>query len=421
MVRFGPFSLDPRTWSLSRDRSPVDLSPRLVQILACLIERSGDIVTKDELFNRFWPDVTVTENTLTRAIADIRKALEDDADEPRYVQTSARRGYRFVGEVAPVSIDPSSASAPPETVNAFQDWVRGRLALESLDPSRLPEAFQAFEHAAADLPHYAPAHAGLANAYLLRFEVSRISGSPDLELLARGTTAAREACRLDPQLGEGWAALGHLLTLAQQVEEARASARHAVSLESGNWRHHFRLAFATWGEERLRSVDPTLALMPTCAAAHMLAAMVFVARGALATALASAKRGAELQDGQGGAALLPAAGCSWLAGLICLSLDEHATGPARAHFQREVAAERRNGIYGREFAARARAQLQRLDEPETLQPGVHDEKVAGLERMLAAAPPGPTGWSIPIDPAFKSLRQHPRFHQVLRVLAARAA
>ncbi len=127
------------------------MSPRLVQILACLIERTGGIVTKDELFRRFWPDVTVTENTLTRAIADLRKALDDDAAQPRYVQTSARRGYRFVGEAAAVAAGPPT-SEEPEGGNAFQDWVRGRLALESLDESRLAEAFQALQRAAADLP-----------------------------------------------------------------------------------------------------------------------------------------------------------------------------------------------------------------------------------------------------------------------------
>ena len=74
----------------------MDLSPRLVEILGYMVERDGDIVTKDELLERFWPDVNVTENTLTRAIADIRKAI----GRCRGAAVSAdgsRRGYRFVG------------------------------------------------------------------------------------------------------------------------------------------------------------------------------------------------------------------------------------------------------------------------------------------------------------------------------------
>ena len=73
MIRFGRFTIDTRTWRLARDGQPCDLSPRLVEILAYVIERDGAIVTRDELLDRFWPDVHVTENTLTRAIADIRR------------------------------------------------------------------------------------------------------------------------------------------------------------------------------------------------------------------------------------------------------------------------------------------------------------------------------------------------------------
>ena len=103
MIRFGPFQVDPRTWTLSRDGAAVDLSPRLVEILGYLAARGGDIVTKEELLDRFWPGVNITDNTLTRAVADIRKALGDDAGHPIYLQTAARRGYRFVGESTTVA------------------------------------------------------------------------------------------------------------------------------------------------------------------------------------------------------------------------------------------------------------------------------------------------------------------------------
>ena len=60
---FGPFTVDSRTWLLSREGSQIELSPRLVEILAYVVERDGEIVSKDELLDRFWPDVHVTENT----------------------------------------------------------------------------------------------------------------------------------------------------------------------------------------------------------------------------------------------------------------------------------------------------------------------------------------------------------------------
>src|SRR5262245_1026337 len=163
MVRFGPFAIDSRTWTLSRDGAAVDLSPRLVEILAYLVEQNGAVATKEELLDRFWPDVHVTENTLTRAIADIRKALGDAADQPRVVQTLARRGYRFVGEM-----DAAEPAGDP-----FRLWVSGRLALESLDRSRLDEARAAMQAAARAMPDYAPAHAGVANACVVAFETTR--------------------------------------------------------------------------------------------------------------------------------------------------------------------------------------------------------------------------------------------------------
>ena len=158
MIAFGSFQIDPRTWLLTNADKPVDLSPRLVEILAFIVERHGDIVTKNELLERFWPDVHISDNTLARAIADIRKALGEDASAPRYLATASRRGYRFAGEKPTIT----------EAADPFQDWVKGRLALDSLDASRLNDAVRAFERAAVELPRYAPAHAGLANAYLLQ-------------------------------------------------------------------------------------------------------------------------------------------------------------------------------------------------------------------------------------------------------------
>src|SRR6185436_19328153 len=155
----------------------------------------------------------IAENTLTRAIADIRKAIGDSPDNSKYVQTLARRGYRFVPSVDAVvdSTRPSGSGAgEPEATGSkrpdsdpFRDWVKGRLALDSLDRSQLSEAVAAFERAVTELPNYAPAHAGLANAYLLQFETTRSGSVPDRELLTKATNSARQACIVEPTLGEG--------------------------------------------------------------------------------------------------------------------------------------------------------------------------------------------------------------------------
>lgn len=358
MIRFGPFEVDPRTWTLSRDGRAVDLSPRLVEILAHLAARPGAIVTKDELLERFWPEVSVSENTLTRAVADIRKALGDDAANPTYVQTLARRGYRFVGEgpAGPGQTDrdgPATATGGAAAgEDPFQAWVKGRLALDSLDSRKLVKAIAAFERAVVDLPAYAPAHAGLANAYLLRFEQTRSGSVPDRNLLTQAMAAARRACAVDPSLGEGWAVLGYLLSAAGKTEEAQAAARRATALEPDNWRHQYRLAYSTWGEERLRAVDKVLTLKPGFAPARMLSAMVFIARGALDRAEREATLGAESQREQrNDRTPLPAVGLHWLRGLVLAAKGESAR--ALECFDEEIATGASGHVYAREFAANA--------------------------------------------------------------------
>jgi DNA-binding winged helix-turn-helix (wHTH) protein len=350
-LQFPPFTIDVQRRRLMREGEAVDLSPRLVEILAHLAGRPAELVSKDDLLDRFWPDVHVTENTLTRAIADIRKALGDVAGEPRYIQTVARRGYRFIASVdsaAPVA-EPRDASG----TNPFLDWVKGRVSLEALDASKLPEAIAAFERAVIATPDYAPAHAGLANACFLQFEQTRTSNVPERALLTRAIAHARKATELDAHLGEGWSTLGFLLSAAGEVEEARAVARHAAALEPTSWRHHFRLAIATWGEERLRAVDRTLALYPDFAPAHFLASMVFIARHAMTQAEQTAAKASAAQTATTGVegVQFPSVGAHWLHGLLLLR--RNAIGPAILSFVREIDESRESRVYGREFRLNA--------------------------------------------------------------------
>lgn len=370
MIRFGPFQVDPRTWTLSRDGEAVELSPRLVEILGYLAARGGEIVTKEELLDRFWPGVNITDNTLTRAIADIRKSLGDDAGNPIYLQTAARRGYRFVGESPGAAAAPLARAATPIAGKGepgpstalgagddpFKAWVKGRLALDSLDVNRLPGAVAAFERAASELPAYAPAHAGLANAYLMQFERTRLGSVPDRALLTRAIAAAERACAIDPSLGEAWATLGYLLSASGAGDEGQAAARRAAALEPDNWRHQFRLAYATWGEERLRAVDTTLRLKPGFAPARMLSAMVFIARGALDRAEREASLAADSQrQHRNDQTPLSPVGMNWLRGLIVTVRGDRAG--ALGCFDEEIAGGATGHIYGREFMVNARVAI----------------------------------------------------------------
>jgi DNA-binding winged helix-turn-helix (wHTH) protein/tetratricopeptide (TPR) repeat protein len=112
--RFGPYALDTVAFRLYRTSAPVPLSPKIADLLLYLLQRPSTLVTKEELFAALWPDVAVTDNALTQAVSELRQVLGDDASTPTYIQTVARRGYRFV---APVAFEahgaaPSERAAP---------------------------------------------------------------------------------------------------------------------------------------------------------------------------------------------------------------------------------------------------------------------------------------------------------------------
>jgi DNA-binding winged helix-turn-helix (wHTH) protein/predicted ATPase len=99
VIRFGRYQLD-ATQGLRRGAQEVRLTPKSLGVLWYLAERAGRIVTKGELFDAVWPDVAVTDSALSTCIQEIRRALEDVAREPKYVETVHRRGYRFVARTS---------------------------------------------------------------------------------------------------------------------------------------------------------------------------------------------------------------------------------------------------------------------------------------------------------------------------------
>ena len=112
--KFGPFVVDGSTYRLIRNGENVPLSPKIIDLLLFLAARPSVLVSKDELFNALWPDVAVTDNALTQAVSELRQALGDDAGSPTYVQTVARRGYRFISPVEPIGAARLASPAPSE-------------------------------------------------------------------------------------------------------------------------------------------------------------------------------------------------------------------------------------------------------------------------------------------------------------------
>src|SRR5580658_1366839 len=113
-VRFGPFELDVRAGELRKHGIKIKLREQPVRILLMLLERPGEVVLREEIRQRLWPNNTIVEfdHGINAAIQKLRDALGESADQQRYVETVARRGYRFLGEVEKVG-DPQAEQVKP--------------------------------------------------------------------------------------------------------------------------------------------------------------------------------------------------------------------------------------------------------------------------------------------------------------------
>ncbi|HEX8294151.1 MAG TPA: winged helix-turn-helix domain-containing protein, partial [Pyrinomonadaceae bacterium] len=105
---FPPFSLNPGVGLLFREGAPVPLEPRAVKLLAYLVRGRGRVVPKEELLDKVWADVFTTDAVLKQAVSQIRRALGDAAERPRYIQTFHARGYQFI---APVRVETEADEA----------------------------------------------------------------------------------------------------------------------------------------------------------------------------------------------------------------------------------------------------------------------------------------------------------------------
>ena len=114
IARFGIFELDLGTGELRKGGVKLRLQGQPIQVLTVLLERAGDVVTREELRQKLWASDTFVDfdHSLNTAINKVREALGDSASSPRYVETLARRGYRFIAPVqAPVQAPPLNGIA----------------------------------------------------------------------------------------------------------------------------------------------------------------------------------------------------------------------------------------------------------------------------------------------------------------------
>ena len=117
------FVLDPGQRLLTRNGAPVEVNSRYLDALVMMLERPGELITRDRFFDHVWKGIPVTDEALSQCIANLRRLLGDDAGNPRFIETVPKHGYRFI---APVT--EREAKLAGRTITFPRDW-QGTFAL----------------------------------------------------------------------------------------------------------------------------------------------------------------------------------------------------------------------------------------------------------------------------------------------------
>ena len=187
--RFGEFSLDARTGELTNAGTRTPLREQPLLLLLALLEQPGELVTREELVSRLWPAGTLVDfdRGLNKAINHLREALGDSAEQPNFIETFPRKGYRFI---APVTYDGQATEeeAAPEGISRrprVRAWTIALAATIACLAIIIGLKVASSRHWIATRPQPAPPISALAVIPL-----ENLSGDPEQEYFADGMTDA---------------------------------------------------------------------------------------------------------------------------------------------------------------------------------------------------------------------------------------
>ncbi len=125
----GGWIVEPTLNRISRDGNMSVVEPRVMQVLVCLAEQPGEVVTREHLMETVWADIYVSEVTLTRCVSELRKAFDDDSQHPQVIETIRKQGYRLIAPVSSVVDQSIPGAARPffqEALAQLRAWPRSR-------------------------------------------------------------------------------------------------------------------------------------------------------------------------------------------------------------------------------------------------------------------------------------------------------
>jgi TolB-like protein/DNA-binding winged helix-turn-helix (wHTH) protein len=182
--RLAEWTVEPQLNSLERNGRASRLEPKVMQVLVCLVDHSGELVSKEQLIRAVWADTFVTDEVLTRCISELRKALNDDPKQPRFIETIPKGGYRLLLPVEPF-VHKTQTELPHSRWRAVLLGLSGVLLLVALVLLGLPtQRKQLFEWFGRD--HKAPKMPVARSIAVLPLE--NLSHDPRQDYLSDGMT-----------------------------------------------------------------------------------------------------------------------------------------------------------------------------------------------------------------------------------------
>jgi len=239
--QFGPFCLDSIDGLLLRQGKAVPLPPKTIETLLVLVQRHGQLMTKEVLITALWPDTSVEEGNLTHQIFRLRKALGDDADSERYIATVPRRGYRFVAVVTEVMTP--SASAPSVRAGPHPTLRRYTIAV-ALSAAAIVAASAIFvaRHTHASAPTRRAVSPGAQEAYLKgRYHFERRTRAD----FQKAAEYFRSAVEQEPRFALAWAGLADVYSFLSEKPRAKVAAQRALEIDPRLPEAHTALAFTS--------------------------------------------------------------------------------------------------------------------------------------------------------------------------------
>jgi len=122
--RIGTWLVQPSLNTVSYNGTTVRLEPKVMGVLVCVASQSGEPVSKDTILKMVWPDTFVSEDVLTRSVSELRRVFQDDAREPRFIETIPKRGYRLVAAITPVHENGSAVHSTEQAADRSQPSTR---------------------------------------------------------------------------------------------------------------------------------------------------------------------------------------------------------------------------------------------------------------------------------------------------------